>query len=168
VIAHHMIEALGETIARSSPGTNVNQPDRSSLIEFVRVEVLVSDRVPPDIQSLKEVSSTWILWAMLVDVIPELHSQSIEVRSDIPRSRVPLVQLPAEDELGSQNHLQSSRGDCPCDMVNRFRMEVATKPLEMRREQYDVGMVELLCRESATTTCAPYAHVSGYYLIQLC
>src|SRR6476469_3679969 len=79
VLLHHLIEGRREPIARPPPFTHRLQA-KGGRAQDRRIEILVGDRIAPNIELLQAILPRLIAGVQILDLIPEDQPESIEVR----------------------------------------------------------------------------------------
>lgn len=122
--------------------------------------------ISPRVQRLQVGLASGVLGAERDDGWPEGHAEPAEVRAQVAGVGVALVELPSlhEDVLNDRakdggHHRSDDDGD-------GLGVQVTAEPLELRRQQRDVGVVHLECREPATSTATTNGTVSVLDLVE--
>jgi hypothetical protein len=143
--AQYLVERTSQTIAGTPPPPDLIQPKDRRTTEPDEVEVLVDDRIPPIIQFFEQLHASQVLRVMDFDFIPERDLETTEVRADAAGLSIATIQETAPSQLGSHQLLQCRRRCDRCqDVDNALAVKISTEPLELRRKQHSIRVIELL------------------------
>jgi hypothetical protein len=100
VTAHHLVEGTSQAIAGTPPSPDPLELKDCGAAKLVLVEVLMDDRIPPEIQFLKKIHSGRVLWIKDLDFVPETDPETTEVRADAAGLGIATIQEAAPSQLG--------------------------------------------------------------------
>jgi hypothetical protein len=147
VSTHHLVKDSGETITTDPPLLDSSEAKFRGAPE--PGEILMSDCIAPLIQ-LHEVTPESLLGVIGLYVGPELDIEPAEIRADTAWMGITLVQLTIPDEFRAEDRLQVKRSDQTDQDGHALVMKVAAESLEVRREQDDISLIDLLRRVPTT------------------
>ena len=165
IAREHPVEGLGECGARPTPCANRRQVELRRC-ELARAEVLVSDGIPPFHELIDPAPSPCVPHVDRTYRLPELEPQAIEVRPDCIGRRVASIQSPCPRELGVHRRSHRRSDDRTHHEVNALGVQIAAVSLELRAEQHDVGMVDLLRRPPSASPSAADGGMRGLDLLE--
>src|SRR6266849_9042059 len=92
---------------------------------------------------------------MSVNQRPELHPQTVKVRTDCSGMSISAVQTAIEQEFRPEHPLENRRSYSLDKEVNAFRVQVAAESLKLRGQQNRIRVVDLFgCIAPATRRAA--------------
>jgi hypothetical protein len=142
---HHLVESTSQAIADTPPSPDPLELKDRGAAKLALVEILVDDRIPPEIQFVEKVHSGRVPWIMGLDFVPETDNETIEVRADAARLSIATIQEAAPSQLGKHDPFQCGRRcDHRQDVGDALFVKVPTEPLELRGKHHGVSPVELL------------------------
>src|SRR5207244_13040033 len=110
----------------------------------------MSDRIPPLVQFLKSCPQLgWSIqnpWVVRIYYGPQIDLEPVEILLDVLECRVPVVQSPRQEQILSDDRLHVGRRCQANQIVDALGMEIPAEALEVRREQHNVGLVDLMGR----------------------
>jgi hypothetical protein len=104
---------------------------------------VVGDGVPPPVQIFEVSMPALVSSAEGVHVAPEGHPEPPEVGPKVPGIRIALIELATLSENEPERFAHSCRRSIRGEEINGLGMETPAKPLELRRQQYGVRVVDL-------------------------
>ncbi|HZW33562.1 MAG TPA: hypothetical protein VFF52_22775 [Isosphaeraceae bacterium] len=165
--AEDFVECTSKAVTGGSPLPDLLQPEDRGTTKLRFLEVLVCDRVPPMIQFLEKLHSRCILGVVRLDFVPEIDPQTIEVRIQIAGLSIATIQSAIPGEFIADQRQHVGRGENgPDQVIDAFGMKIATKPLELGRQQHGVSLIELLGVEPPTAPRAADGGVARRDLVQ--
>jgi hypothetical protein len=105
---------------------------------------VVGDRIPQHVEIVNLAAPIRIAHVELIDGIPEPQSKPVEVGTEVARIWVARVKFAILVENLPNCLLETYRRDPLYQEADAFVVEFTTEPLELRGQQEDVGVVELL------------------------
>src|SRR4051812_43310647 len=93
----------------SSPSPDALEEECRRSPQPGRVEVLMDDGVPPDIQVLQRLFPYEIPGVEGLDLGPKINAQPAEIGADACRLRIASIQLAALEEFGPYHRLEPGR-----------------------------------------------------------
>ena len=149
-----LVERDRQRIAGNPPTPDMSKLQRDDAAQLGHVEILMRDGISPFIEQFQRGLANGILRIKLYHMIPKFQPEASKVGSDISWIWVPFIELSSLDELGLQNRNQLDRRHALDQAPSTFGMQVATKALELRRQQDCERMIQLL---SGNTPALPGA-----------
>ncbi len=115
-------------------------------------EILVSDRISPLVKFLQRTSSRRIWRTMSVHEYPESEIEATEIGTDIPGIGITSIQPPIKYETAADHTTVGWVRQLGGERIGTFRVETATEPLKLRRQQQSVRLIDLLRRGPGSRT----------------
>jgi hypothetical protein len=94
-----------------------------------------------------------------------LNAQTIEIGSEAAGLSIALIKRAIPYKLNSQEYLNPRRGGAD-DVVDAFRVKITAKPLEVRRQQSGISVVDLLRCVAPAPCGATDRSVCGLNLVE--
>jgi hypothetical protein len=161
------VEHRRERPADTPPVVDLSEPEGLPPVEPRRIEVLVSDRVPPVVDELEMSLSSWVQSMQGMHSGPEIHPEAAEIGAEVARRRISGIKLSSLGEPRAKDGLERPRLDRRGDHVCGLGMQVTTEPLELRRKHHEVRLVDLLRRIPTPAREATDRSVRSSYLVEL-
>src|SRR5579884_2661807 len=155
---HHLFKGICQLVTGMPPLADLLQPQNCRAAEFRRVKILMSDRVSPDVQFVKLVSTSLIADVQVLHFVPECKPKSIVVMPNVSGIRISSLQPQLIDENTPEGCLQKPSWNALHEVVHTFRVEISTESLKLGGEQDGVCLIDLLggiAPSGASTTDAP-------------
>lgn len=130
---------------RTTPLLHPRQMKRGTTAGCYKIEVLMSNRVSPVNQFLKQFAPALVSRVQGVDFPPKINAQSVEIGTDRTGVRIAFGEAAIPNKLDARKYSELS-WDHAKDMVDAFGMKVPTKSLEVRRQDRGIGIIDLLRR----------------------
>jgi hypothetical protein len=169
-LRHDPVQFVDQGIAGRPPVLGAIQcsasPGHPEPLVWLECKVLVAYRVAPYVELMQPDLSPPIQPVLGNEICPQVHPQPTEVRAQRRRLRVPAVELSVPEKTRQHDLAGRVWRDCGHDLLHRFGVQVPAEPLEVRRQQNDVSVVDLLCHPSSAGGRAGYQLMGAFELIQ--
>jgi hypothetical protein len=131
------------------------------------IERLVGDGVPPGVQIVQPLPAQVIVHENGIYSPPKImDAKPGEIPGEGRLVGIPAVKLASPEEVSPHGDAKDGVSDDRHQQVNRLRMEVAGKPLELRRQQDRISSVDLLRRVAPTARRTTQQGVRRLNLVQ--
>jgi hypothetical protein len=157
------VELLRQGTARAPPRLDLIQPESRAADP---APVLMGHGISPRVQGLQLGLASGVLGVERDDCWPEGHAEPAEVGAQVAGVRVALVKLASLHEEVLNDRAEDRGRDGSDDEGDGLGVQVTAEPLELRRQQRDVGVVHLERRKSAAPTAATDGTVSVLDLVE--
>jgi hypothetical protein len=127
----------------------------------------MSDSVPPTIQQFELRFPARAARVKNLCLCPQAYAQAAEIGAYARRLCVAAIQLPAPREISMNEPLGENVGNLGRhEVFDTFRMQVSTKTLELRCEQYSVCVIDLIDRVPSSGFRAANRHMGLFELLE--
>jgi hypothetical protein len=167
VLANGDIKRGGNTGAGRAPSVDLLEVERGVLVRNAR-PILMRDGVAPIVQVVQGGSPLRLPAVDEAHVVPKAHPQPSEVGAQVPRVGIAVVELPSLRQHGPQDAGNGAGLRVRDQEVDGLRVEVAAEPLELRRQQHSVSVIELQRRVPTTAPRNAERTMSGGDLRERC
>src|SRR5436305_1992867 len=106
----------------------------------------MSDRVTPLAQLLETILARLVANVQVSDLGPEVQTEAVEIRAEVARVRIALIEFPILDKGLPTNILQRTQREGTHEVIRTFGMEVTAIALKVRRQQDRVSLDHLPSR----------------------
>jgi len=127
---HGSVERDGQAVTGRSPATDCRQVQRG--VPAHLPPILVSDGIAPTVQLLEPVLPIVRPGVDSANVVPEPHSDGGEVRAEVTRVGVAMVERPSPSHQDSKEPARPRIRRTQSQEVHGFGVQASAEPLELR------------------------------------
>jgi hypothetical protein len=106
LVGDSSVEHRRERRADTPPVVDLSEPEGLPPVEPRRIEVLVSDRVPPVVDEFEMSLSSRVQSMQGMHLRPEIHPEASEIGSKVARRRIPGIELSSLGEPRAEDGLE--------------------------------------------------------------
>src|SRR4051812_7962650 len=127
---HHLVEGDRKLVARPAPC-----PDIAKLkvyrSEYRGIEILMRDRVPPEVQVFQEILPRLVAQIQVANPIPERQAETVEVRTKVRGIRIAVIELSILNQGIATSIPQYRRCQSLDEVIRAFNMKIPAVALEL-------------------------------------
>jgi hypothetical protein len=142
---HDRVDFDSEDVAHAPKGSYLRELNGGRASQLRLVEVLVADGIAPMHQELQLSSTPSVRGSLPHDLRPQGQAEARKVAPDVAGGRIASIQEPPARPVRLNRHLEGHGLDGSSKVDGRLRMKVPAECLKSRRQQYDIGLIDLLC-----------------------